>query len=66
MWVARKPENKCVYCGLPVRVHFAWCHESGIRADIPPEALTARAIQSDPREIRWLNPVPPHKRIETR
>ena len=66
MLVARKSENKCVYCGLPTRIHFAFCVESGIQGNIPLEALTPRAIQSDPREIRWLNPVPPHKRIDTR
>jgi hypothetical protein len=51
------PMSRCEHCGLPTRIHFAWCQESGARGVIPPEALRPGAIVSDTREWRWLKPV---------
>lgn len=49
--------SRCEHCGLPTRIHFAWCQESGARGAMPPEALRPGAIVSDTREWRWLKPV---------
>jgi len=51
------PINRCVYCKLPTRIHFAFCQESGVKGEMPPEALRPGSIVSEPREMRWCKPV---------
>ena len=55
-------ENKCASWGLPVRVHFAHCVESGIRGPMIGGTLRPGAIVTDARELRWVKAVPEHKR----
>ena len=51
------PLSTCVYCGLPTRIHFAWCQESGAKGDMPPEALRPGAVVAEARELRFCKPV---------
>jgi len=51
------PLSVCVHCGLPTRIHFAWCQESGIKGLMPPEALRPGAVVAEPRELRFCKPV---------
>jgi hypothetical protein len=51
-------QRKCAYCLLPISLHFGFCHSSGIKGVMPPEAFRPGAIRSDPRELRWINPIP--------
>jgi hypothetical protein len=50
------PLPRCVYCGLPTRLHFAWCQESGAKGNMPPEALRPGAIVVEARELRFCKP----------
>lgn len=50
------PMTCCAYCQLPTRIHFAWCQESGVKGNMPPEALRPGSIVADPRELRWCKP----------
>ena len=50
------PLTRCVYCGLPTRIHFAWCQESGAKGNMPPEALRPGAIVVEARELRFCKP----------
>ncbi|WP_294538125.1 hypothetical protein [uncultured Rhodoblastus sp.] len=53
---------KCRHCGLPIRIHLAFCLERGIRfAQMPLEAFRPGAIHVDAGELRWIKPVPPNK-----
>jgi hypothetical protein len=51
------PLSSCVHCGLPTRIHFAWCQESGAKGDMPPEALRPGAVIAEARELRYCKPV---------
>ena len=51
------PMTRCAYCQLPTRIHFAWCQESGVKGNMPPEALRPGSIVADARELRWCKPV---------
>ncbi|MDR3449519.1 MAG: hypothetical protein P4M15_07220 [Alphaproteobacteria bacterium] len=46
------PQPRCHHCGLPVRIHFAFCAESGIVGKMAPEALAPNAIKFEPGELR--------------
>lgn len=48
--------NRCAHCHLPTRIHFAWCQESGVKGDMPREALRPGCIVQEPRELRWTRP----------
>jgi hypothetical protein len=50
--------TNCVYCGLPTRIHFAWCQESGVKGEMPPEALRPGAVVAESRELRFCKPAP--------
>ena len=53
---------RCAHCLLPIRIHFAACHSSGIRGyEMPPESQRPSAIVMDPRELRYCRPVDPDK-----
>lgn len=51
------PMTRCAYCQLPTRIHFAWCQESGVKGEMPPEALRPGSIVADTRELPWSKPV---------
>ena len=55
------PMNRCAYCHLPTRIHFAWCQESGVKGAMPPEALRPGSIVAEPRELPWCKPVSAEK-----
>lgn len=55
------PLTSCVHCGLPTRIHFAWCLESGVKGEMPVAALRPGAIVSEPRELRYCKPAPKQK-----
>ncbi len=50
------PINRCAYCNLPTRIHFAWCQESGVKGVMPPEALRPGSIVAEARELVWSKP----------
>jgi hypothetical protein len=52
------PLTACVHCGLPTRIHFAWCQESGVKGEMPAAALRPGAIVAEPRELRYSKPTP--------
>lgn len=58
--------SRCEYCRLPIRIHFAWCQESGIKGDVPVEALRPGAIVAETRELRWRRPVPGSVTVQKR
>ena len=49
--------QKCAYCDLPIRIHFANCQGSGIRGPMPEGSDKPSAIHYDPREIPWITSV---------
>ena len=51
------PIIRCAYCKLPTRIHFAWCQESGVKGEMPPEALRPGSIVREARELAWCKPV---------
>jgi hypothetical protein len=55
------PLTSCVHCGLPTRIHFAWCQESGAKGDMPAEALRPGAVVAEARELRFSKPVKTQK-----
>jgi hypothetical protein len=58
----KRMQLKCIYCRLPFRIHFAWCQESGMGSiKMPAEALSPKAIKTDPEELRWIKPIPASK-----
>lgn len=54
--------TRCAYCRLPTRIHFAWCQESGVKGNMPPEALRPGAIIAELRELPWQKPAPAGRR----
>jgi hypothetical protein len=53
VWAFRRATmHNCPYCHLPMRLHFAWCYESGIQGEMPKEALRPGAIIREQGEIK--------------
>ena len=50
------PITRCAYCKLPTRIHFAWCQESGVKGEMPHEALRPGSIVHEIRELAWCKP----------
>lgn len=46
------PQPRCSKCGLPVSIHFGWCYSSGIRGNVPKEALSLNAIKFERGELK--------------
>jgi hypothetical protein len=44
--------HRCAYCHLPMRIHFAWCQGSGIKGDMPKEALRPGAVRREIGEVK--------------
>lgn len=52
-------QPRCAYCGLPIRLKFAHCIESGIRGPMIDGTLRPSAIVVEPGELRYCKPVDP-------